>query len=116
MPPDPRVEIVERLRPRSLFGQTLPHFVDIGLHPVQRRIAAALVDQLVMRPILHQPAADYPGAKLVAERISQIEIGFVLAKSKSYPLRSTCAFTNARRRLACAYRSYLSNETKRCSR
>ena len=35
----------------------LTHFVDIGLHPVKGRVAATLVDQLVVRPILHQSAA-----------------------------------------------------------
>ena len=30
--------------------------MDIRLHPVKRCIAAALLDQFIVRPILHQPA------------------------------------------------------------
>ena len=41
----------------ELSSQTLTHFMDIRLHPMKRCIATAFVDQLVVRSILHQPAA-----------------------------------------------------------
>src|SRR5882724_6440898 len=42
---------------RTFRTEPLTHFMDIRLHAVQRRISAALLDQLVVRSVLHQSAA-----------------------------------------------------------
>jgi hypothetical protein len=72
----------------SRFRVVLADLLETGLHPIERGVAAAFVDQLVVRSVLHQPPAidgdDAVAAAHGGEAVGDDEDGASLRAVESY--------------------------------